>query len=167
MWECGDVKMRGYENERMWKCENGPRIRCFLFFFETFKSKFSSFSHFSHHHIPTFFELKLILPHHAFNRLIRLTAVFRIFLLVIFYFSFPVYYKINQLTDRHPLVHFYRLLDRDFKRPVTAKAYIPFTGCGMNVDPKAACRGFAFQERHMGMRFCIFFSNAQVENISK
>ena len=40
-------------------------------------------------------QLKFVLPHHTFYRLIRLPAVFCIFFLVILNFNFSIYRKIN------------------------------------------------------------------------
>lgn len=40
-------------------------------------------------------QLKFIFPHHTFNRLVGLSAVFGIFFLIIFYFNFPINRKIN------------------------------------------------------------------------
>jgi len=53
--------------------------------------------------------LKLVFPHHAFNRAIRLAAVLGISFLIVFGFYFPFNREIDQLPDWHSVVYFDRL----------------------------------------------------------
>lgn len=106
---------------------------------------------------------KLILPHHAFNGLIRLPAVFGILLLVIFHFYLSIYREVDKLADRHTFVNLYRLLYRNLQCPVAAKTNIPFTGSRMDVNSQAACAGLTFEEGNMRMGFRIFKRNTEIE----
>src|SRR5438045_6829302 len=97
--------------------------------------------------------LKFVLPHHTLDRLVRLTAIFRVFLFIVFDGNFAIRREIDQLPDRHTLIHFYRLLDRDLQCPVTTEPNITFAGRGMYIDPESTCRRFAFKKRYMSMSF--------------
>mgnify|MGYP001810321754 CR=1 FL=1 len=108
---------------------------------------------------------EFILPHHTLDGLVWLTTVFRIFLLVVGYFNWSFYREIDQLPNRHALVHFNRLFYRNFEGPVAAETNIALACCGMDVDAKAACRGFSFEEGDMRMGFGIFLCYAEVKNM--
>lgn len=80
--------------------------------------------------------LKPILPHHAFNRFVWLSAVFGILFLVVFDFDFAFNREINQLANRHTMVNFYRLFHRNLQRPVSAEANIALARSGMDINAK-------------------------------
>jgi len=88
--------------------------------------------------------LEFILPHHTFDRTIGLIAVLRIFLLIVRNLNGPFYRKIDELSDRHALIHFYRLFYRDLERPVAAKSYITLSGGRVNIDAQSSGRGLSF-----------------------
>ncbi len=79
---------------------------------------------------------ELVLPHHALNRAIGLVAVLGIFLFVVGHLNRTLHRKIDQLSDRHALVYFDRLLYGDLQRPVATKAHITFASRCMNIDPQ-------------------------------
>jgi hypothetical protein len=108
---------------------------------------------------------EFILPHHTFDGLVWLSAVFRIFLLVVGYFNRSFYREVDQLPDRHAFVHFNRLFYRNLKGPVTAETNIALASCGMDVNAKATGRGFSFEEGDMRMGFRIFLRYAEVKNM--
>src|SRR5690606_31378885 len=85
--------------------------------------------------------------------------------LVVFYFNFAIYREIDQLTNRHSFVNTYRLFNRYFQCPVTAKPNITLTGCSMYINTQTTGGRFTFQERYMGMGFCVFKRCAEVKNM--
>ena len=77
--------------------------------------------------------LKTILQHHTFYGAVRLTAVFGIFFLVVFYLNSTIHRKINELANGHALINFYRLFYRNFQSPVSTKTHIAFTSGGVYI----------------------------------
>ena len=108
---------------------------------------------------------EFILPHHALDGLVWLSAVFRIFFLVVSNFNRSFYREIDQLSDRHTLVHFHWLFYRNFEGPVAAETNIALACSSMDINPKATCRGFPFEEGDMRMGFGILLRYTEVKNM--
>src|SRR6185437_3472858 len=104
-------------------------------------------------------------PHHAFDRLVGLTVIFRIFFLVVFHHDLAFDGKIDELSYWHTLIDLHRLLYRDLEGPVAAKADVPFASGGMDIDTQAAGGGFAFEEWDVGMGLRIFMGHAQIKDM--
>src|SRR6185503_2777420 len=100
--------------------------------------------------------LKLILPHHAFNRAGSWLVVFGVALRVVKSLYFTLDGKIDQLANGHARIYFYWLGARYFQRPCVTKAYITFAGSSMYVNTQPAGTGFTFKKWNVTMSFSIF-----------
>ena len=84
--------------------------------------------------------LKFILPHHALDGFIGLTAVFSIFLLTVLGLDLSFNWEVDQLTYGHTFVDLYRLFNGDLQCPVAAEANIAFPCRRMDIDSQAPGR---------------------------
>ena len=77
--------------------------------------------------------LKLILPHHTFQRTISTFVVFRSGFFVVRIFDIPFDFEINQLADWHAAINPDWFDTGYFKRPGITISNIAFPGSGVNI----------------------------------